>query len=76
VIVEAGLADRHDLWMPRKLNELRRRHVGLLRRMMRMRTHRAEDIAMRLDDLPDLGELAHARRDRNDHADACLGGAQ
>ena len=51
-------------------DEIGRRDIGLLVRLMRMRADGAEHVIVRLGDLEQLRQPAHARRDRHHHADA------
>ena len=76
VIVEPGLADRHHLRMARKFHDLFERDVPLFRRMVRMGADRAVHIAMRLDDLEQIGESPHPCRDGEHEPDACALGAR
>ena len=69
VIVEPGFADRDHLGMTRDLDQLRRRDIGLLGGVVRMRPDRAEHLPVRLDDGFQLIEAADARRDGHDRAD-------
>ena len=75
VIVEPGLADRHHLRMARKFHDFFQRDVPLFRRMVRMGADRAVHIAMRLDDLEQIGESPHPCRDGEHEPDACTLGA-
>ena len=56
--------------MSREAHDLFKRDNRFLRRMMRMRADRAEDIVMSFDDLDELTELPHARRDSHHETDA------
>ena len=71
VVVEPGLADRHDLRMRRQPDQLVGRDVELLGGVVRMRADRAIDLVMRLGDRQHAGEALHPRRDRHHAADAC-----
>ena len=70
VVVEPGLADRHDLRMRRQPDQLVGGDVGLLGGIVRMRADRAIDLVMRLGDRKHAGKALHARRDRHHAADA------
>ena len=70
VIVEAGLADRHDLGVPRARDQVARRHVQFLVGVVRMGADRAEDVGKSLGDRQHLGVARDPRRDGDQAADA------
>jgi len=70
VVVEPGLADRHDLRMRRQRDQFLGRHIGLFMRAVRMRADGAIDGGMRLGDGANRIEAAHPRRDGHHQPDA------
>ena len=75
VVIEPGFADGNDARVLCQAHDIVERHVGFLACLMRMCADRAPDAIVGLDDLPQLLEAAHARRDRHHRADAGRRGA-
>ena len=71
-IVEAGLAERHDLRMLGQRDQFIRRNAVLFIGVMRMGADRAIDVGKALGDVEQSAEPLHPRRDRHDAADAGL----
>ena len=70
VVVEARFADGDHLRVRGEAHDLLERDVELLVRVVGMRADRAVDVGVRLRDGDQLRQLADARRDGDDHADA------
>ena len=70
VIVEAGLADRHDFGVPRARDEVARRHMQFLMGVMRMSADRAKHVGKALGDRQHLGVARDPRRDGDQARDA------
>ena len=70
VVVEAGLADRHDFGMPRARDQIARGHMQFLVGIVRMGPDRAEHVREALGDRQHLGMARNPRRDGDQAGDA------
>ena len=68
-IVEARLADGHDLWMGREPYEILARHVRFFRSVVRMRADGAVDLVIGFGDVENCRKLCYARRNGHHAAD-------
>ena len=75
-IIQPRLAERHDLGMPRQLDQFARGNAVFFVGVMRMGADRAIDVGKPLRDREQRAEPPHPRRDRDDAPDAGGGGAR
>ena len=71
VIIQSRLADPHHLGMLCKLNKLSNPNIKFLMSVVRMGSHRAEDIGVILCNAQKLIEFPYLRADRNHKPHAC-----
>ncbi len=72
MIVQPGLADRHDLVTRSRRKDVLQRQILFFCGVVRMRSGGAEDVRIRLSQRVDLVKTAHPRANRDHRTDALL----